>query len=86
MPKTLKELEFLKTIGGDSLRPKQVQMFTSMVKLKLRRSHNGLIKTHSVPGRTTNLITVRSAEPGSAEGSSGTVKKHSKLFEKLETI
>ena len=42
--KTLKELESLKTVSGDSLRPEQEQMFTSMVNLKLCRSQNGLIK------------------------------------------
>ena len=84
--KTLKELGSLKTISGDSLRPEQEQMFTSMVKLKLRRSQNGLIKAHSVRRRPTNLITVRSVEVGSAEGSSSTVRERSRFFEKLETI
>ena len=84
--KTLKELESLKTVSGDSPRPEQEQMFTSMVKLKLRRSQNGLIKAHSVRGRPTNLITVRSVEVGSAEGSSSTVRECSRFFEKLETI
>ena len=84
--KTLKELESLKTVSGDSLRPEQEQMFTSMVKLKLRRSQNGLMKAHSVRGRPTNLITVRSVEVGSAEGSSSTVRERSRFLEKLETI
>ena len=84
--KALKELESLKTVSGDSLRPEQEQMFTSIVKLKLRRSQNGLIKAHSVRGRPTNLITVRSVEVGSAEGSSSTVRERSRFFEKLETI
>ena len=45
-----KELASLRTIQGDSLMPEQEKMFTSMVKLKLRRSEAGLIPAHDVRG------------------------------------
>ena len=61
-------------------------MFMSMVKLELGNSQNGLLKAHSVRGRPTTLITVWSVEVGSAEGSSSTVREHSRFFKKLEMI
>ena len=57
-----KNLASLQTVQGDSLRPEQETMFTSMVKLKLRRSENGVIQAHNVRGRPTNLLQIRSVE------------------------
>ena len=54
-----KDLASLQTVQGDSLRPEQETMFTSMVKLKLRRSENGVIQAHNVGGRPTNLLQIR---------------------------
>ena len=51
----------------------------SMVKLKQSWLQNGLIKAHSVCGRPTNLIMVRSVEVGSVEGSSSTVRERSRF-------
>ena len=81
-----KDLASLQTVQGDSLRPEQETMFTSMVKLKLRRSENGVIQAHNVRGRPTNLLQLRSVEKGSADASSSTLRQCSKFYENVETV
>ena len=61
-------------------------MFTSIVKLKLRRSATGTIQAKNARGRPTNLVLIRTVEVGSAEASSSTLGERSKFFERLETV
>ena len=84
--KTSNQLESLHCINGDSLTLEQEQIFTSIVKCKLRRSSSGLIQAKNVRGRPTNLVQIRNVKVGSAEASCSTVRKRSKFYERLESI
>ena len=83
---TSKELKNLRNVSGDSLSVEQEQMFTSIVKLKFRRSATGTIQAKNAQGRPTNLVSIRTVEVGSAEASSSTLRERSKFFERLETV
>ena len=61
-------------------------MFTSIVKLKLRRSATGTIQAKNARGRSTNLVSIRTVEISSAEANNSTLIERSKFFERLETV